>query len=242
MRNARRDGYPQRVARVTVPAGFSAGATAAIGRSLLVTDWRLLLVSHDVSRLREGLARRTVRTADAVLEYEVIELVHGCVSCTLREDVLPTSLRLARERPDSNILLALPPVVEPGNVAAVCAHAGAEDRRGVADVVVRQVEYADTIVVWGFPQHDALDDAPGSPPGPPTSASATAAPSTAPPWPPGCAAPAATIRGPRASSAAPSRTSRSGSTTRPVSTGRARCCSAPGARSTPYGCTRPWAS
>jgi G3E family GTPase len=182
--------------RVTVLAGFSAEATAAIGRSLLVTDRRLLLVSHDVSRLREGLVRRTVRTADAVLEHEVIELVHGCVSCTLREDVLPTLLRLARERPDSDILLALPPVVEPENVAAVCAHAGAgeqlrfdsyvtvveaagflddlastedlrdrdlhaaaEDRRGVADVVVRQVEYADTIVVWGHPQHDALDDA-----------------------------------------------------------------------------------
>ncbi|WP_246595099.1 CobW family GTP-binding protein [Actinoplanes auranticolor] len=182
--------------RVTVLAGFSAEATAAIGRSLLVTDRRLLLVSHDMRRVRDGVVRRTVRTADAVLEQEVVELVHGCVSCTLREDVLPTLLRLARQRPDSDILLALPPVIEPEAVAAACAHAGAgeqlrfdsyvtvveaagflddlastedlrdrdlhaadEDRRGVAEVVVRQVEYADTIVVWGHPQHDALDDA-----------------------------------------------------------------------------------
>jgi G3E family GTPase len=182
--------------RVTVLAGFSAEATAAVGRSLLVTDPRLLLVSHDMRRIRDGIVRRTVRTADTVLEDEVITLVHGCVSCTLREDVLPTLLRLARQHPEGDILLALPPVIEPEAVAAVCEHAGAgatlrfdsyvtvveaagflddlgstddlrdrdlhaaaEDRRGVAEVVVRQVEYADTIVVWGRPQHDVLDDA-----------------------------------------------------------------------------------
>jgi G3E family GTPase len=182
--------------RVTVLAGFSAEATAAVGRSLLVTDRRLLLVTHDMRRVRDGIVRRTVRTADTVLEDEVVTLVHGCVSCTLREDVLPTLLRLARQRPDGDILLALPPVIEPEAVAAVCEHAGAgatlrfdsyvtvveaaaflddlgstddlrdrdlhaatEDRRGVAEVVVRQVEYADTIVVWGRPQHDVLDDA-----------------------------------------------------------------------------------
>ena len=182
--------------RVTVLAGFSAQATAAVGRSLLVTDDRLLLVTHDLTRVRDGVVRRTVRTAGAVLEDGTVELVHGCVSCTLREDVLPTLIRLARQRPDSDILLALPPVIEPEAVAAACAHAGAgdvlrfdsyvtvveaagflddlsstedlrdrglhaadEDRRSVADVVVRQVEYADTLVVWGSPQHHALDDA-----------------------------------------------------------------------------------
>jgi G3E family GTPase len=182
--------------RVTVLAGFSVEATAAVGRILLVTDRRLLLVSHDMRRIRDGVVRRTVRTADTVLEDETVELVHGCVSCTLREDVIPTLIRLARQRPDSDILLALPPVIEPEAVAAVCEHSAAgemlcfdsyitvieagnflddissaddlrdrdlhaaeEDRRGVADVVVRQVEYADTIVVWGRPQYDVLDDA-----------------------------------------------------------------------------------
>ena len=182
--------------RVTVLAGFSAQAIAAVGRSLLVTDERLLLVTHDMTHVRDGVVRRTVRTAGTVLEDEAVAMVHGCVSCTLRDDVLPTLLRLARQRPDSDIVLALPPVIEPEAVAAGCEHAGAgdvlrfdsyvtvveavgflddissteelrdrglhaadEDRRGVADVVVRQVEYADTIVVWGSPQHDALDDA-----------------------------------------------------------------------------------
>ena len=182
--------------RITVLAGFSPPATAAVARSLLVTDARLLLVSHDMSRVRDGVVRRTVRNADLVLEDQIVELVHGCVSCTLRDDVLPTLVRLARHRPDCDILLALPPVIEPEAVAAVCEHAGAgavlrfdsyvtvveaagfldditstddlrdrglhaadEDHRGVADVIVRQVEYADTIVVWGNPQHDVLDHA-----------------------------------------------------------------------------------
>lgn len=183
--------------RVTVLSGFSAEATTAVARGLLVVDPRLLLVSHDLRKIRDGVVRRTVRNARRVLEDEIVELVHGCVSCTLREDVLPTLVRLARERPGGDLLLALPNVIEPEELAVACAHCAAltevvrfdsyvtvveaagflddlgstddlrgrdlhaaeEDRRGVAGVVARQVEYADTIVVWGSPRRDALDDA-----------------------------------------------------------------------------------
>ena len=181
---------------VTVLAGFSAAATDAVARSLLVTDPSLVLVTHDLTGVREGVVRRTVRTADEVLEQAHTDLVHGCVSCTLREDVLPTLVRLARERPGSDLLLALPPAVEPEAVAAVTTvdgtavtdavrfdsyvtvveaagflddltstddlldrglHAAANDHRGVAEVVCRQVEFADTLVVWGRPEQDDAD-------------------------------------------------------------------------------------
>jgi G3E family GTPase len=187
--------------RVTVLSGFSAPATTAVARSLLVTDPTLILVRHDLSQVRAGLIRRTVRTADAVIEDESSQLAHGCVSCTLREDVLPTLARLARRHPGADIVLALPPAVEPEAVAAACAHcavdgvaltdlvrfdsyatvveaagflddlAGSDDlrhrdlhaadndHRSVADVMARQIEYADTIVVWGHPDRDGLDDA-----------------------------------------------------------------------------------
>ena len=180
--------------RVTVLAGFSAAATDAVARALLVTDPSLTLITHDLTGVRDGVVRRTVRTADEVLERARTGLVHGCVSCTLREDVLPTLVRLARQRPGSDLLLALPPSIEPEALAAACAatdaagavrfdsyvtvveaaaflddlvsphdlrdrgmHAAANDHRGVADVVCRQVEFADTLVVWGRPEQDPVD-------------------------------------------------------------------------------------
>jgi G3E family GTPase len=166
-----------------VLAGFSAPATEAVARSLLVTDLSLLLVRHDLTRVRDGYVRRIVRTATTVIEDETVRLEHGCVVCTLREDVLPTLLRLNRD-----LILALPTVVEPETVAATCAHpsltfdsyvtvveargllddlaspddlrdrdlhAAEEDRRSVAAVVARQIEYADTLVVWGHPDRRA---------------------------------------------------------------------------------------
>ncbi|WP_236718185.1 GTP-binding protein [Actinoplanes sp. TFC3] len=187
--------------RVTVLAGFSAAATEAVARALLSTDPRLILVSHDLANVHEGVVRRTVRSADTVLESGHTELVHGCISCTLREDVLPALVRWSRQRPGSDILLALPPAIEPEAVAAACAasavdgravsdsirldsivtvveatgfldelastddlrdrglHAADNDDRAVADVLSRQVEFADTLVVWGSPDLDSYDNA-----------------------------------------------------------------------------------
>src|SRR5688500_13508784 len=183
--------------RATVLAGCSAPAVAAVARSLLVTDPLLLLVRHDLTRVRDGIVRRIVRTAATVLTDEPVHLAHGCVACTLREGVLPTLVRLSRSHPDSDLVLALPTVVEPEAVAAACAHcavdgiavtdavrfdsyvtvveacgllddlsstddlrdrdlhAAEQDRRSVAAVVARQIEYADTIVVWGRPDRRA---------------------------------------------------------------------------------------
>lgn len=173
--------------RVTVLAGFSPAATDAVARSLLVTDPTLILVAHD---LRDGVVRRTVRSSDRVLEDD---------STVVWEDVIPALVRLSRRHPRSDLILALPPAVEPEAVAAACAmssvdgvavtdavrldsfvtvveaagllddltstaslrdrdrHAAADDDRAVADVVGRQIEFADTIVVWSSPEFDVLE-------------------------------------------------------------------------------------
>ncbi len=183
--------------RVTMLAGFSPPATEAVARSLLVTDPRLLLVRHDLSRVRDGIVRRIVRTAGTIIEDVTVRLAHGCVACTLRDDVLPTLIRLGRERPGCDLVLALANMVEPEAVATACAHcavdgvavtealrfdsyvtvveargllsdlagtddlrdrglhAADQDSRSVAAVVARQIEYADTIVVWGRPDQGA---------------------------------------------------------------------------------------
>jgi G3E family GTPase len=178
--------------RVTVLGGFSPAATEALARVLLVADPTLTLLGYDLGGLRDGVVGRTVRTAGAVRETGHTRLVHGCVSCTLREDVLPTLVRLSR---GGDIVLALPPAVEPALVAAAVAgdaavrdavrfdsyvtvveaatflddltgtaglrdrdlHAAGNDRRLVAEVVARQVEFADTLVVWDRPGHDAYE-------------------------------------------------------------------------------------
>ncbi|SDS47625.1 CobW family GTP-binding protein [Actinoplanes derwentensis] len=107
---------------VTVLSGFSPGAVQAAARALLIADDSLIAISHDLTVIRDGRVRRTVESGARVLERADVEMVHGCISCTLREDVLPTLVRLARERPRSDQLLVLPPAVEPEAVAAACAH------------------------------------------------------------------------------------------------------------------------
>jgi G3E family GTPase len=102
---------------VTVLSGFSPGATLAVARTLLADDPSLLLVRHDLAGVRAGGVHRIVRTGTQVLEDEHVTLVHGCTSCTLREDVLPTLVRLARSQPGRDLVLVLPEVVEPRTLA-----------------------------------------------------------------------------------------------------------------------------
>ncbi|WP_433531142.1 CobW family GTP-binding protein [Micromonospora sp. CA-263727] len=184
---------------LTVLSGFWPAATYAIARTLLAADPGLLLVRHDLADVCNGSVHRVVRDRDGVLEDVRIFLAHGCVSCTLREDVLPTLARLVRTRPGRDIVLMLPEVVEPEAVAAACAHcpvdgvpitellhvdsyvtvvdaehlldglastddlktlgiqAADNDERALADVVVRQIEYADTLVLWGQSAEGAYD-------------------------------------------------------------------------------------
>ncbi|TDC38639.1 GTP-binding protein [Micromonospora sp. KC213] len=184
---------------LTVLSGFWPAATFAVARALLAADELLLLVRHDLTGMRNGVVRRVVRSGAGIIEDEPVGLRHGCVSCTLREDVLPTLVRLTRSHPGQDLILILPEVAEPEAVAAACAHclvdgapitdflrvdsyvtvidaehlldglastddlaslgiqAAEDDHRALADVVVRQIEYADTLVLWGQSRKDEFD-------------------------------------------------------------------------------------
>ncbi|WP_416904477.1 CobW family GTP-binding protein [Micromonospora echinospora] len=184
---------------LTVLSGFWPAATFAVARTLLAADPALLLVRHDLAGIRDGVVRRVIRSGAGIVQDEQVELRHGCVSCTLREDVLPTLVRLARDHPGRDLVLMLPEVVEPEAVAAACAHclvdgapvtervrvdsyvtvldaehlldclvssddlkalgiqAAEDDHRALADVVARQIEYADTLVLWGQSRDGAFD-------------------------------------------------------------------------------------
>ncbi len=83
---------------------------AAIDAAMLSLAWDLpqaVAVRHVIDPDSQVLTR-TVSHAGGILERQDIPLEHACVSCALREDILPTLERVARDRPWSTIVAALP--------------------------------------------------------------------------------------------------------------------------------------
>lgn len=81
-----------------------------------------VLVEHDLRGLAEGVVERRVTGAEDWLVgteggWTALELIHGCVNCTLREDLLPLLMRLAREDTTRRIVVLLDPGMEPESVA-----------------------------------------------------------------------------------------------------------------------------
>lgn len=75
-----------------------------------------VVVHHDVRGLGQGVVVRTARErrGDGVVESTAaIELAHGCLSCTLRLDLLPLLRTLARRDDVARIVLQLDPALEP---------------------------------------------------------------------------------------------------------------------------------
>jgi G3E family GTPase len=92
---------------------------------------------HDLSDVASGVVRRRLRVSarGGVTESVMhLELAHGCVSCTLREDVLPLVRWLAAHCSVNRIVLHLDPVLEPEQVCWAVLHV-LVDGRPVADAV-----------------------------------------------------------------------------------------------------------
>ncbi|MTJ66279.1 cobalamin biosynthesis protein CobW [Nocardia seriolae] len=112
-----------------VLAGLPGRAADGVDRAarLLGAEPGTVVVRHDLSELREGVVRRSVRL-DGREDLGVLELAHGCVSCTLRADLLPYLCLLAERDSVRRIVLALDPAFE---AEAVC--------QAIDDVVVTGV-------------------------------------------------------------------------------------------------------
>ncbi|WP_017591904.1 CobW family GTP-binding protein [Nocardiopsis potens] len=176
-------------ARVALVTGLHGGArTRAVDR-LLMAEPGAIAVHHDMSRIAEGEVHRVVRDRWGVVERTRVELVHSCVSCTMRLDLIPLLCRLAErgehplyvvegwdsvppraiaealtmstvgDRPVTD-LLRLSGVIGAvaadrllGDLATADALAdrgldvAEEDARGVAEVLVEQVEYPGSVVL-----------------------------------------------------------------------------------------------
>ncbi|MEV0197141.1 GTP-binding protein [Nonomuraea sp. NPDC050691] len=80
---------------VVLVAGLHGTARTATVQRLLAKHPGALAVHHDLSEVASGRVRRSVRDATRVLDTADVQLAHGCITCTVREDLLPQLVRLA---------------------------------------------------------------------------------------------------------------------------------------------------
>ncbi|MEU5849806.1 ribosome hibernation factor-recruiting GTPase MRF [Saccharopolyspora shandongensis] len=105
------------------------------------------LVHHDLREVTQGVVRRLVRHGDAETT-EVLELAHGCVSCTLRLDMLPLLRRLAAAPDVARIVVQLDPALEPETICWALQNVLVDDRPLADDVDVRAVVTTVDLATW----------------------------------------------------------------------------------------------
>ncbi|MGI5286458.1 CobW family GTP-binding protein [Nonomuraea polychroma] len=110
---------------VALVAGLHRSARAAAVDRLLRRHPGAVAIHHDLRDIGAGRVERVVRDVSGVLDRAEARLAHGCVTCTVREDLLPELLRRADTA--SLLIVDLWDSVEPRPVAE--ALAGAEGVR-----------------------------------------------------------------------------------------------------------------
>ncbi|MBQ0925893.1 GTP-binding protein [Saccharopolyspora endophytica] len=105
------------------------------------------LVHADLRSVAEGVVRREVRHGDHV-DSHVLELAHGCVSCTLREDLLPLLRRLAAAPDINRIVIRLDPALEPEAICWALRHVEVDGRPLLTDVAIEAVLTTVDLETW----------------------------------------------------------------------------------------------
>lgn len=130
--------------RLLVVTGVDA---VAMDSTLMALAWdlpRAVSVRHRIDPHSQVLTR-TVSDVNGVLEQEHVQLEHACVSCALREDILPTLQRLARDRRFDSILAGLPIGTEAQQLAHALSHDTRLARHLQLSTVLAAVATADTV-------------------------------------------------------------------------------------------------
>ncbi|WP_300016973.1 GTP-binding protein [Pseudonocardia sp.] len=125
-----------------VLTGLIAPGVEAVVDRLRTLDPDIAVLHHDLRDIDRDVVHRRLRRGGLDVTTAV-ELAHGCVSCTLREDLLPQLLELATPGGPRRIVLHLDPALEPEQVCWALRHVlidgsvvtDAVDLRGVLSVV-----------------------------------------------------------------------------------------------------------
>ncbi|WP_328610145.1 GTP-binding protein [Amycolatopsis sp. NBC_00345] len=105
------------------------------------------VVHHDLRQIGAGVVRRRIRLGPRD-ELTALELAHGCVNCTLREDLLPLLRRLARMPEVNRIVVRLDEAMEPEPVSWAIQHVLVGDRPVSDDVEVEAVFAVVDCATW----------------------------------------------------------------------------------------------
>jgi len=107
---------------VVVVTGIDDAAVDAAALSLQLGHPRAVTVRHTIDVERQVLTR-VVSDLTGVLEREEIELEHACVTCAIREDIVPTLERLAADGRWAAVVACLPLAAEARQVCRVLGRA-----------------------------------------------------------------------------------------------------------------------
>ncbi len=124
---------------VVLVTGVDPDAMAATTVALQFDLPQAVAVQHHIDPDRSVLTR-VVSDLDGVVEHESIDLAHACVTCAIREDVLPTLERLAADGRWSTVLAHLPVGAEAAQVCHVLAVDTVLARRLRVSAVVAAVD------------------------------------------------------------------------------------------------------
>ncbi len=117
---------PRPIARTRVPvllvSGVDETAMSSASLSLQFGLPDAVSVRHTIDVERQILTR-SVTDINGVVEWEEIGLAHACVSCAIREDIVPTLERLAEQGRWTSIVACLPVAAEAVQVCRVLAWA-----------------------------------------------------------------------------------------------------------------------
>lgn len=109
---------PRRKVPVLLVSGVDEAAMMATAISMQFGLPDAVAVRHTIDPERQ-LLTRTVSDVTGVVEREEINLAHACVSCAIREDIVPTLERLAAQARWSSIIACLPVAAEAVQVCRV---------------------------------------------------------------------------------------------------------------------------
>lgn len=112
---------------VVLLSGPARAGVEAVAESLRLDVPRSSVLVHGLDAVGAGWVRRDHVDAEGRRRQARVPLAHGCVSCTLREDVVRAVAVTALHGDTDRLIVASPSVVEPGAVAAALDAALVDD-------------------------------------------------------------------------------------------------------------------